>query len=109
MSLRFSHLESYGLNLFCFACTTPPFFKNAPRGGFEGDFRRTHIICAIFFLVLFFLTAHPEFCPCSQFSPLAKDPPQCKGDVAFPVFFWTFLIFAPRFEAAGIPEAAGVR
>ena len=46
----------------------PPFFKNGPRGGFKGVFRRTHIICAIFFLVLFFWTAHPEFCPCSQFS-----------------------------------------
>ena len=46
----------------------PPFFKNGPRGGFKGVFRRTHIICAIFFLVLFFWTAHPEFCPCPQFS-----------------------------------------
>ena len=46
----------------------PPFFKNGPRGGFKGVFRRTHIICAIFFLVLFFWTPHLEFCPCSQFS-----------------------------------------
>ena len=33
----------------------PPFFKNGPRGGFKGAFRRTHIICAIFFSAVVFL------------------------------------------------------
>ena len=44
-----------------------------------------------------------------DFVPLARDPPQCRGDVAFPLFFWTFLILPPALKRQGIPEAAGVR
>ena len=41
----------------------PPFFKNAPWGGFRGIFRRRHTVSAKKILVVFFWTAHPKFCP----------------------------------------------
>ena len=42
-----------------------------------------------------------------DFVPLAKDPPQCKGDVAFPPFFWTFLILPPALKQWGSPRRQG--
>ena len=42
-----------------------------------------------------------------DFVPLARDPPQCKGDVAFPLFFWTFLILPPALKRRGSPRRQG--
>ena len=91
----------------------PPFFKNGPRGGFKGVFRRTHIICAIFFFWCCSFGLHIQsfvLAPNSatfDFVPLARDPPQCKGDVAFPPFFLTFLILPPALKRWGSPIRQG--
>ena len=42
-----------------------------------------------------------------DFVPLARDPPQCRGDVVFPPFFWTFLILPPALKWWGSPIRQG--
>ena len=46
----------------------PPPFSKMVRGGVLRVFFDADTSFVRFFLVVFFWTAHPEFCPCPQFS-----------------------------------------
>ena len=93
----------------------PPPFLEMVRGGGLRVFFDAHTSFVRFFFWCCSFGLHIQsfvLAPNSatfDFIPLARDPPQCKGDVAFPPFFLDISDFAPRFEVVGIPNTAGVR
>ena len=79
-------------NPIAWGVLNPPFFTTGVWGGFKGVFRRRHTISTKNFSWYSFGMHIQSFvlAPNSatfDIVPLARDPPECKGDVAFPPFF----------------------